>query len=148
MMRMNRWMLIAVLALTMPLAACGDQQTADAGQEPPAEVTHEGDDAGVARIRLSEKAAERLGVQTASIEAAGSSLTAVPYGAIFYGTGGETWLYVSPEPLVFVRAHIVVDRIEGDNALMSEGPPVGTEVATVGVAELFGTETGIDGSGH
>jgi hypothetical protein len=148
MTRMNRWMLITVLAFTVPLAACGNQQTAEAGHEPPAEVTHDGDDAGVTRIRLTEKAAERLGVQTAPVEPAGSSLTAVPYGAIFYGTGGETWLYVSPEPLTFVREPIVVDRIEGDNAIMSESPPVGTEVATVGVAELFGTETGIDGSGH
>jgi hypothetical protein len=34
----------------------------------------------------------------------------------------------------------VIERVEGDNAYLSDGPPVGTVVASVGVAELYGTE--------
>jgi len=67
----------------------------------------------------------------------------VPYAAVLYGVHGETWVYSNPEPLVFVRRPIVVDYIEGDQAILSEGPEVGTAVVTVGAAELFGTETGV-----
>jgi hypothetical protein len=67
----------------------------------------------------------------------------VPYAAVVYGLEGETWVYTNPEPLVFVREPIVVDYIEGDQAYLTEGPPTGTNIVTVGVAELFGTETGV-----
>lgn len=67
----------------------------------------------------------------------------VPYAAVLYGVHGETWVYGNPEPLVYVRQPIMVDYIEGDVAFLSEGPPVGTEVVTVGAEELFGTETGV-----
>jgi hypothetical protein len=67
----------------------------------------------------------------------------VPYAAVLYGVHGETWVYSNPEPLVYVRQPIVVDYIEGDVAVLSEGPQVGTAVVTVGAAELFGTETGV-----
>jgi hypothetical protein len=67
----------------------------------------------------------------------------VPYAALLYGVKGETWVYTNPEPLVFVRQPIVVDHIEDDLAILSEGPEVGTEVVTVGAAELFGAETGV-----
>jgi len=48
---------------------------------------------------------------------------------------------------VFVRHAITVDRIEADRAVLSAGPPIGTLVVTVGVAELWGIETGV-GGGH
>ncbi len=67
----------------------------------------------------------------------------VPYAAVLYGVHGETWVYSNPEPLVFVRLPITIDYIEGDLAILSEGPQVGTAVVTVGAAELFGTETGV-----
>ena len=41
---------------------------------------------------------------------------------------------------VFVREAIGVERIDGDTAYLSEGPAAGTEVVTVGAAELFGAE--------
>ena len=64
-------------------------------------------------------------------------------GIVIYDLDGATWVYTSPEPLVFVRYPIVVDYIEGDQAYLVEGPPAGTEVATVGVAELYGADTGV-----
>jgi hypothetical protein len=67
----------------------------------------------------------------------------VPYAAVLYGVHGETWVYSNPEPLVYVRQPIVIDYVEGDLAILSEGPEVGTAVVTVGAAELFGTETGV-----
>lgn len=67
----------------------------------------------------------------------------VPYSSIIYDVQGQTWVYTSPAPLTFVRHLINVDYIEGDQAILLEGPPAGTSVVTVGVAELFGLEFGI-----
>jgi hypothetical protein len=67
----------------------------------------------------------------------------VPYAAVLYDARGNTWVYTNPTPLTFVRHAIHIDYIEGDLAVLSDGPPSGTEVVTVGPAELFGAETGI-----
>ena len=67
----------------------------------------------------------------------------VPYSAIIYDANGNTFVYISPEPLTFIRSAISVDYIEGDRAVLFDGPPTGTAVVTVGAAELYGTETGI-----
>lgn len=67
----------------------------------------------------------------------------VPYAAVLYGVHGETWVYTNPEPLVFVRQPIVIDFIDGDLAVLSEGPEIGTEIVTIGAAELYGAETGV-----
>lgn len=67
----------------------------------------------------------------------------IPYAAVLYDLHGETWVYTNPNPLVFIRHPILVDYIEHEQAVLIEGPPAGTAVATVGVAELFGTEFGV-----
>ena len=59
---------------------------------------------------------------------------------IIYDAHGGTGVYTSPKPRTFVRQKISVDRIDGDWVLLDEGPAVGTSVASVGVAELYGTE--------
>ena len=45
-----------------------------------------------------------------------------------------------------MRAEVKVDRIDGDRVLLSEGPPAGTKVVTVGAAEVYGAELEIAGS--
>ena len=67
----------------------------------------------------------------------------IPYAAVIYDPQGATWVYTNPEPLAFVRQSVVVDYIEDELAVLSEGPAAGTAVVTVGAAELFGTETGV-----
>ncbi len=67
----------------------------------------------------------------------------VPYSSILYDARGNTWVYISPRPLMYVRHAIKVDFIEGDNAVLTDGPAVGTKVVSVGAPELFGAETGI-----
>lgn len=64
----------------------------------------------------------------------------VPYGSVLYDINGGTWIYTSPEPLVFVRHPVEVDFIDGEWAVLNEGPPTGTAVVAIGVAELYGTE--------
>lgn len=64
----------------------------------------------------------------------------VPYSAIYYDGRGKPWVYVSPAPLTYVRERVVIDRIAGDMALLSDGPASGTNVVQIGAALLFGTE--------
>jgi hypothetical protein len=64
----------------------------------------------------------------------------VPYAAVYYDSGGATWAYVNPEPLVFERRRIGIERIQGDLAVLSEGPSVGTQVVVVGAPLLYGAE--------
>ena len=87
---------------------------------------------------LTDKAAERLGIETVSV-----SGNSVPYAAVIYDIEGNTWVYTNPAPLTFVRAPIVIDYIEGDTAVLFEGMDSNTTVVTVGVSELYGTETGV-----
>jgi hypothetical protein len=57
-----------------------------------------------------------------------------------YDTNGDTWTFTNPKPLVFVRQKVVVEDIDGDRVILSEGPAAGTMVVTVGAAELMGAE--------
>jgi hypothetical protein len=75
-----------------------------------------------------------------SVDAGGTTQKVVPYSALLYDIHGKTWVYKSPEPLTFVRHQVEVDYIEGDAVVLSDGPPAGTGVVTVGAAELYGTE--------
>jgi hypothetical protein len=102
------------------------------------------------RITLTEIVSQRLGIETTPIrkaEVGGRMQKAVPYAAVLYGLNGETWLYTSPAPLVFVRQPITIGDIEGNVGLLLDGPPVDTEIVTTGAAELFGVESGLD-EGH
>ncbi|HEX9617746.1 MAG TPA: hypothetical protein VGA03_10045 [Anaerolineales bacterium] len=68
----------------------------------------------------------------------------IPYAALIYDTEGNTYVYVKePNALSFVRQNVTVDFIKGNLAYLTEGPAVNTEIVTVGVAELYGAETGV-----
>jgi hypothetical protein len=131
---------LAILALSAGvLSSCGGETGAEA--QPPASV-EESADGGPARLTLTDEAATRTGIETVAVQAAGQQLT-IPYSAILYDADGKTWTYTNPEPLVFVRAPITVEQIQGDTATLSSGPPAGTLVVTVGAEELLGTEVGV-----
>jgi hypothetical protein len=146
MKRGNRWAL-AVLALlaALGLTACGSSSESASESGPYTIEEVSGSEHG--RIILTPKAAERLEIRTASVQAGEGTTTVIPYSAVLYEPDGKTSAYVSPKPLTFVRESIVVDRIDGNQAVLSSGPELGIKVATVGVAELYGAESGIDGGG-
>ena len=87
-------------------------------------------------------AGQRVSVELARV-GAGMPQKIVPYSSVLYDTRGNTWVYISPAPLVFVRHAIAVDFIDGDIAVLTSGPAVGARVVSVGVPELYGAETGI-----
>jgi hypothetical protein len=135
---------VLIFASGLLLSACGGVTT-EASIPAPAKVEADG------RITLTEMASQRTGIQTAPIseaEVGGRVQKVVPYAAVVYGEHGETWVYTNPEPLVFVRQPITTGPIAGDVGVLLEGPPVGTQVVTAGVAELWGIESGLDEGGH
>ena len=101
----------------------------------------------IKRVILTNKAAERLGIETAAVRlmtvAQRGARLVVPYSSMLYDLNGKTWVYTNPAPLTFVRQPISVDYIENDIAILSDGPAAGTLVVTVGAAELYGVETGV-----
>lgn len=64
----------------------------------------------------------------------------VPYSAVYYDAKGDAWVYTNTQPLVYERQRIHIKRIEGDLAVLSDGPAVGTQVVTVGASLLYGAE--------
>jgi hypothetical protein len=97
-------------------------------------------DAKIKKITLTPKAAERLGIQIDEVRADPSGRLIVPYASVLYDLAGKTWVYVSADPLTFVRGAVEIDTIKGDNVYLSAGPPVGTKVLAAGVPQVFGTE--------
>jgi hypothetical protein len=135
---------MAALAAVALLSGCKEEKVVQ--QSHPATL-EETDQKGILRVRLTERAAERIGIETAEVreEVVSSqegqmTRKVIPYGAIMYDKKGATWTFTSPQPLVYVRHPVAVERIEGDRVLLAEGPPAGTVVVTVGAAELMGAE--------
>jgi len=139
----QRWIVVVPIVAGLQLSACA--RKADTTTKiKPAQVEHIAGQE-VSRITLTPRAAERLDIKTATVREpqltrSGSRRPVVPYAAVLYDAQGVTWVYTSPEALVFVRHRITVDYIEGDQAVLSDGPPVGVQVVTQGGQELFGAE--------
>jgi hypothetical protein len=144
-MTRHRWFLTGLAVAALALGACNSGSTTS---EPKVEAITiaEDDVTGLKTLTLSEKAAQRLGVETVPVAGSGAAMT-IPYAAVVYDAQGKTWTYVNAQPLVYQRAEITVDEIDGTNAHLSAGPPSGTLVVTTGAAELYGAEIGV-GGGH
>jgi len=138
---------IVLMIASVLLAACG-QEAAEAAPDAEAVTLTEIGESDLQRVTLSESAAGRLGIETIAVtEDAESGQLLIPYSALLYDASGATWTYTSPESLVFIRAQVEVESIDGGFARLTSGPDAGTMVVTVGAAELWGAETGV-GGGH
>jgi hypothetical protein len=148
-MRYRNYWIVAVLmigALSLAIFTRAFADETETGYSEPA-VVEPIEGTSLNRVTLTQKASERLGIETAAVqaqEAGGTPAKVLPYSAVLYAANGDTWTYTNPEPLVFVRQKISIDRVDGESAVLSDGPDVGTKVVTVGAAELIGTEFGVD----
>jgi hypothetical protein len=131
----------------LPLAGCKEvEEESAAGYQPShIEPVKGSKDDDLQHITFTKEGAARTGLKTAEIGRAGKH-TVIPYAALIYNDEAKTFVYTSPKPLEFVRAPVAVDRIEGDRVLLSESPPAGTKVVTVGASEVYGTEIDMAGS--
>ena len=141
----NRWIAVALLVGGLQLAACKQNAAVVAPVEDngPVKVERmEGIDP--TKVILTQEAAQRLDIQTATVRDAdvkGVKRKVIPYAAVLYDTDGATWTYTSPEPLTYVRHPIKVDFIQGEDAVLADDLPSGTNVVIIGSAELYGSET-------
>ena len=139
------WIIGFLTIMGLALAGCNSPAAAKETKVQPA-VVEKIEGTELNRLTLTEKAAQRLGIQTDLVREElvdGAQRLIVPYSAIIYDLEGGTWAYVSADPLTFSRQQITVDHIEGDRAVLTAGPAAGTSVVSVGVAELYGADTGI-----
>jgi hypothetical protein len=148
----RRTVLTLGVAFIVALIAVGSIQlfavgtATSAGEAPNAAASLEpANGANLHRIRLSPLAAQRIGLQTDIVRTTkatgvGTFMKSVPYSALLYDDQGATWVYTRVKPLVFVRARVDVVLIDGQHVILSKGPELGTKVATLGAAELYGTE--------
>lgn len=147
--RRTRWLLALLTLVGWALSACAKTNSEEAVRPEPAKVVKvEG--TNQTRVVLTAQASERIGVETATVrEITGDGQAprrVIDAAAVIYDTNGDTYVFTNPEPLVFERQRVTVDVIEDDLAVLSDGPPVGTAVATVGTPELYGIEAGIGGN--
>ena len=143
-MKLNfRLLIFIAILLALPLSACGAQLPVTGDEAKPVQLDPiAGTDLN--RLTLTEQAADRLGLEMVPVRAEqvdGAEKLVVPYAALLYDPNGVTWVYVSVEPLIFMRQAIVVDSIQGDDVFLSEGPEAGANVVTLGATELFGSES-------
>lgn len=68
---------------------------------------------------------------------------AIQTAALLYDAAGGAWVFICPEPLVYMRQQVNVDFVQRDWAILAEGPPEGTLVVTGGAMLLLGTEFGM-----
>jgi hypothetical protein len=139
----NRYSVAAVFILGLPFLACRKDRGIQHAEHPAEVERIAGSD--LSKLTLTARAMERIDIKTVQVrEVRGLRSAAlrkvVPYSSLIYDRQGQTWIYTSPAPGTFVRQKVDVDYIKDDMAVLSDGPPTGTVVASVGVAELYGTE--------
>jgi hypothetical protein len=148
-MRTRRW-LAGTLVAAFALTGCSASGEALGEASNAAATLHKVDGSDFDQVTLSSTAYQRLGVRTTAVRparaaTAGKATLVVPSAALLFDAEGKTWVYVQTEPRSFLRTSVTLDRVAGNTAYLTDGPKVGTIVATVGVPELFGAEEGVEG---
>ncbi len=138
--------LVVMLLLSLVLVACSQATARPAPEKVAPSKLEPIEGSEVSRVILTEKAAERLGIETAQVreeEMEDGERLVIPYAAVLYTEDGQAWVYTNPEPFVFVRHPVTIERIDDEDVILKDGPAIGTTVVTAGAAELFGIEFGI-----
>jgi hypothetical protein len=150
----NRWVVAAVLTAVLPVVAFaggGKSIGKDSGIVPVHLEKIEG--SNLKKVILTADAAKRCGLETAVAEQkkvpskrrASDSVSriVVPYASLIYTPDGGEWVYTSTGELTFVRERVEVAYIDGDMAVLNQGPKAGVKVVTTGAAEVYGAESGL-----
>ena len=147
MTRWNRGLAGLLMLAALPLSACAEGATATATKPKPYTL-EQPDGTTLTRVRIEQRVFDRIRIKTSTVReverfGGETARKVVDYSAVVYDPKGDTLVYTNPEPLAFVRHPIKVDYIDGDEAVLADGPPAGTAVVTVGTAELLGMEFGV-----
>jgi hypothetical protein len=85
------------------------------------------------------RAGERAAVEIPTTDSKQDALV-IPFSAVLHDIHGGQWVYAKTGEHSYTRKRIQVGRLAGSDAVLSSGPPAGTQIVTDGSAELFGTE--------
>ena len=145
MRRVERSIAIALTlgSLSVALSACTQVEESESTYES-THLTPIPGSKDIQQVTFTAEAARRDGLQTARVLRRSGQGLAIPYAALIYNGEGDTFTYVSPRPLVYVRTPIRVERIAGDRVLLTQGPPAGTAVVTTGASEVYIAEFGVE----
>jgi hypothetical protein len=144
---------IALSLVGSALAAGCEDNVSTYNKVSPAKIEQVGD-TKTKRITLTPEAIKRIDLKTMVVretQVLGHGGTSpvvkkvVPYGSLIYDEYGNTWVYALGQEHSFQRKAVKVDYIDGDDAVLIDGPPIETLIATSGAAELYGVEGGIGG---
>ena len=146
---------VVLLTACLGLSGCGDDTEVKGAPSAATDsaATVEARPGAVNRVTLTEKAAERLAIKTVAVTESeapardacghGSLRKVVPYAVVLCDVNGGTWVYPMPRPLTYIRERVTVESVEGELAMLSEGPTAQTAAVTDGLAELYGVELGV-----
>lgn len=123
----------------LSFAGCTEVESESATGYEPSKLEPVEGNGDLQRVTFTAEGAKRIGLRTATVRRSAKH-TLVPYAALLYDPEGKTYVYTSPRSLEFLRAEVQVRSIAGDRVILSDGPPVGTEIVTVGATEVYGTE--------
>ena len=136
----SRWIIVVAVAVAvLPVAGCDGTSTTTKAM---AAAVKKPEESGPKRIKLTETEAKNLGIGFAEVTQEGAQLIA-PYNTLMYDASGREWVFISPEPNVFMRSEIKVVKIEGEKVFLAQGPAAGTKLVTDGAAELYGIVFGV-----
>jgi hypothetical protein len=128
---------LVVLAAGLAVSACSEVESNVREVYPYKVEPIKGSD--VQRVRMEDKTAALLPVETTTVRRA-RNRKVVPHEALIYNPDGDSFVYTKPEAETYVRAPVKVVRVDGDQAVLSDGPRAATTIVTTGAAELLATE--------
>jgi hypothetical protein len=128
---------LALVASGLVLGACSEVESNLRENQPYKVTPIEGRD--VQLVTMEDATAALLPVETTTVRREGKRKV-VSHVAVIYNPDGDAFVYTKPKAETYVREPIEIIRVDGDKAVLSDGPPAGTEVVTTGSAELLATE--------
>lgn len=136
-------------AITVGASGCSEAGASNEESPDTAVTVEENGEDQPARLTVSERAEQRLGLRTEPVRPltgqAGGATEVIAYSAVVYDADGKSWTFSAPSPRTYIRVPIVISSIAGQTVQLKSGPPVGTQVVVVGAPELVGAEAGISG---
>ncbi len=141
--------LTVLAAITVGASGCSEAGASNEENPETAVKVETAEEGQPARITVSERAEQRLGLRTEPVRPLTGQATGatevIAYSAVVYDEDGKSWTFSAPSPRTYIRVPIVISSITGQTVQLKSGPPVGTQVVVVGAPELVGAEAGISG---
>lgn len=128
---------LVVLAAGLTVSACSEVESNVRETYPYKVEPIKGSD--VQRVTMEDETAALLPVETSAVGRAGERKV-VPHEALIYNPDGDSFVYTKPKAETYVRAPVKVVRVDGGEAVLSDGPRAATTIVTTGAAELLATE--------